>query len=208
MNPMLFSTNVGSHMWRMNHEGSDIDVFQCYIADTKDILRGKMPSNHFTQENRVDTQRHEIGTVVNQLIKNNYNYIGYVFSPIVLSGDEFLNEFRKYARPVLSKLAYNSIHGLAVHNYKLIQKGKNSPKAYTQIIRALRLGTSLFSRNVLEFEPVDMSDGNEVVLKEELAKLEDAKQNGILSDVPSETDIANLYEFLIELRMKQYNEVK
>ena len=33
-------TNVGSHMWRMNHENSDIDLGIIYVTSTSEYLRG------------------------------------------------------------------------------------------------------------------------------------------------------------------------
>ncbi len=55
----LFVTNVGSHMWQMN-------------APTKSILRGE-----FNDQSKVeysgptDKQYHELGRIVDQVLRNN-----------------------------------------------------------------------------------------------------------------------------------------
>ena len=68
---IAFSTNVGSHMWKMNHENSDTDVFECYFLPTREILMGRLPNSHFSQdkENKVDTQVQEISKVTTEIIK-------------------------------------------------------------------------------------------------------------------------------------------
>ena len=64
---ILWQTNVGSHMWGMEHDGSDYDIFECFMVSPIDILRGKadVRSESVTEAN-VDYAVHEIGTIVNQ----------------------------------------------------------------------------------------------------------------------------------------------
>lgn len=124
---IAFSTNVGSHMWKMNHENSDTDIFECYFLPTREILMGRLPNSHFSQdkENKVDTQVQEISKVTAEIIKSNINYIGYVFSPIVLHEESnFLTEYRKLAIKVISKQVYNSVRGMAEHNVRKYVKEK------------------------------------------------------------------------------------
>jgi len=80
----LFSTLVGSHVWRMNHAESDIDLFVCYVAPSTDFLIGKTHNkSHCSNIGGVDRSSSEIGKIVNQLLKNNINYLIYVLSPRV-----------------------------------------------------------------------------------------------------------------------------
>ena len=80
----MWTTTVGSHMWGMNHPGSDMDLFEVYIQDTELILAGhrKLGGIEVKYDN-VDLVRHEIGHVVSQLQKGNVNFLWGVMSPIV-----------------------------------------------------------------------------------------------------------------------------
>jgi hypothetical protein len=89
----LSVTNVGSHMWKMNHENSDTDLFQIYVADTKQILRGEFDFIHSSSETnngktgkyKVEIVRHEIGKVISELLDGNVNFLWGVMSPIIIN---------------------------------------------------------------------------------------------------------------------------
>jgi len=80
---MLLRTEVGSHMWRMNRPNSDDDYFEVYLGSTRHILLGG--SFRLTQGRdelgRLDWSCHELGVMVEQLIKGNINFIIGVNSP-------------------------------------------------------------------------------------------------------------------------------
>ncbi|MHB8552799.1 MAG: DNA polymerase beta superfamily protein [Thermoplasmataceae archaeon] len=203
-NEVLWVTNVGSHMWSMQRPGSDIDIFECYISPTRSILRGSRGSNHFTQEDGIDTQRHEIGQVTSQIIKSNINYIGYVFSPLILQGENFLKEYQKLAMKVLSKQVYNSVKGMALHNYKKYKNelgDKVDSGKWDKIIRVVRFGSHLMSTGQIEFLPAIY--GNEDKFNAMMESLDYYKENGDLQDAPSQEDIDNLWNFVIDERIKR-----
>lgn len=203
---ILFRTNVGSHMWNMNHEQSDTDIFECYILPTREILKGRLPVSHFThdEENKLDTQRQEISKVTSEIIKSNLNYVGYIFSPIVLEGDKFLKEYRKLASEVISKEIYHSIRGMAIHNYKRYQTAlvdNLDTKRWSKIIRVLEFGIHLINTGEIEFKPVNK--GNKDIFNAAMMGLDYIKDHGSLRNRPSETDIENLWNFVIEERIKR-----
>lgn len=205
-NEILFRTNVGSHMWKMNQENSDTDIFECYILPTKEILKGKIPGNHFTQdeENRIDIQRQEISKLTSEIIKSNINYIGYIFSPIVLEGVEFLERYRNLARKVISKQVYFSIKGMALHNYKKYQKNgvdNNDEKAWNKIVRVLRFGTFLMETGIITFSPINGSTVD--TFDYWMQRLDEAQRTGNLQDEPKKIDVENLWEFVINERIKR-----
>ena len=84
----LFISCVGSHMWGMQNEESDIDLVMIYIAPTRSILRGERIPSTIRQEIAArggeiyDTLGWEIGHLINQLIKGNVNAIWYATSPL------------------------------------------------------------------------------------------------------------------------------
>ena len=44
---ILFHSIVGSHMWGVNHEHSDLDLFEVYISSTFDDFTEKMAKTKF-----------------------------------------------------------------------------------------------------------------------------------------------------------------
>lgn len=193
-------------MWSMNHENSDTDIFECYILQTKEILKGRIATSHFTQdkENKIDTQRQEISKVTSEIIKSNINYIGYIFSPLVLEGVEFLDSYRRLARKVISKQVYNSVKGMALHNYKKYQNelgDKLDSRRWDKIVRVINFGIRLMETGEISFLPVYNS--NIDTYNSAMNDLEDAKNNGILQEYPTETDIGNLWDFVVSERVKR-----
>lgn len=166
MNKILFETVVGSHIWGMNHENSDIDIFRCYQADSEDLLLQKQPKNrNYLEVGKIDVQESELQTVLDQLVMNNYNYIVAVNSPIVRFDDTTLLEYLKKCMPfILSKQCYDSIHGLAVSNYKkYIESRKDvSEKRCNIIMRTVNFGIRLLTEGRISFEKVEGMTPEEV----------------------------------------------
>lgn len=198
---ILFETVVGSHVWQMNTLESDTDLFRCYIADTRDILLGNKPKNYFNRDDKgIDVQVGEIGSVINGLIKNNLNYLIAVHSPIVKSDSGVLASLKNLSIMNLSKQAYNSVHGLAIQNYKkYVESGVDpSAKRLNIIARTLQFGITLLREGRIEFKP---SSGNtQETIKSLMGELERAKDESKLSNKPEHTK--ELEDFLIQLRIK------
>ena len=89
---IIAKTTVGSHVWNMNHKGSDIDLFQIYVEPTRDILDGTAKKrSYFKQIGEKDDAIHEVEKVVTLLLAGNINFIIGVLSPLVQTT---LDEFR------------------------------------------------------------------------------------------------------------------
>lgn len=120
----LFKTNVGSHMWMMETPDSDIDIFEAKMADPRDILIGKkydvsQTRKEMVEDVEIDIASHEIGKVVQMILKNNVNFIWGVTSPIVVEDEyEILDELRGLTESNISKLIFYPVRGLALHNQK------------------------------------------------------------------------------------------
>jgi len=157
MTNTVFKTVVGSHMWGMNHKDSDIDYFICYSVPTRDILSGvaNIKSSH-TKHGIADYAKHEVGIVVNQLLKGNVNFLWGVMSPVVEKSSKWHRELKRIVKKNVSKNCYNSIYGLAVHNYKkYIESGRDvSEKRCNIIARTIEFGINLLSSRKIVFRPV------------------------------------------------------
>lgn len=122
---VLWNATVGSHMWGMNHAGSDMDLFVVYIQPTNEILAGhQILKGKEEKYEDVDLVRHEIGHVVEQLQKGNINFLWGVMSPIVEFHDakdiekakKIHENLKTLIKDNLSKNYIHSITGLVRQN--------------------------------------------------------------------------------------------
>jgi len=149
---ILFETLVGSRLWHMHTLGSDYDYFKVYIAPLYDVLIGKEYKKSFDRKEKSlgsaignDVEYHEIGKVVDMLIKGNINFMVGVFSQRGLNLEEYeTNPYQYEIQAICStpcKNLYHSCHGLAKGNYeRYILSGKeDTPKKRGQIYRVGKL---------------------------------------------------------------------
>jgi predicted nucleotidyltransferase len=198
----LFSTNVGSHMWHMDHPGSDIDLFIAVRVPTHLILRGEFNDRSRVEySGELDKQYHEIGGVINQLLKNNWNYLSGVMSPIVVKKWEHLSELQRLTKMNYSKMAYHSIKGLAEHNYKkyVVNERDDSIKRCNTIARTVLMGCKLLREGKLEFNPVTATSPKDI--PKFISELDMAYKESSLPETPQYAD--DLREFLYSIRMEE-----
>lgn len=206
----LWETNVGSHVWSMNRPDSDVDVFTAYIIPSSDILSGKNKSggSHNSHTEEVDKVSHEIGKVIDELIKGNINFLIGTLSPIVIS--EHGNYLRTLKEIVIehgqTKSCVNSIRGLAVSNYKKYVIGSDTSREYpltkkcNTINRTLLFGINLLNGNGFEFKPVKNQTPEDV--KSLLEEFDKVVEN---SKLPEKTDPEPFRNYLLDLRIKELN---
>lgn len=202
----LFTTNVGSHMWKMDHEHSDIDLTTVHIMQSYEFLLGKTMKGRqtFNKITDTDTTFYELGHFINNLKKGNVNFLWAVMSPIIVSDNSVcLKELRQIVATTLSKHTYYSINGLAKHNvYHFIKdvevKDRKYYKKLNLIGRTLQFGINLLRWNKCMFEKVNIKDKYE--LYELQNQLNIAFENSKLPNVVNE---APFDSFLIKQRLRQ-----
>lgn len=166
----LFSTQIGSQMWKMNHKNSDIDIGRIDIMDSQSFLLGiKVKGKHKKKnEFNQDVAIQEIGHLIQLLIKGNVNAIWWVMSPLIISQYRYsLNELRQIVAANYSKETYNSVRGLAKHNvYHFIEHGDNESLKYKKklgiIGRTLMFGINLLIWEKAIFNPVTIKNVEEI----------------------------------------------
>ena len=184
---ILFETVVGSHIWDMDTEASDTDIFQAYIAPSIEILKGTAKTkSKFMQEEDKDIAQHEIGKIVDQLLKGNFNFIVGVMSPIIVKSNRYHEALKQIITVQLSKNCYHSVHGMAVHNSrKYIETKKDtSERRCNKILRGIVFGQHILEGKGSIFEKVE--NGTPEKIKEEIEVLDDAYKNSKLTEVPEE----------------------
>lgn len=196
---IIAETVVGSHIWNMNHKGSDIDLFQIYLEPTRKVLDGtSKKESYFKQIAGVDTAIHEAGKVVNMLLAGNINFIVGVLSPLVQTTSDEFRELRLLVEANLAKNCYYSINGLAIHN-KLKYEGtdKMTDKRWNQIIRSLEFGIRILKGEGVQFKSVE--NGSAEVFEEKLACLLKAFETSSIPEKPNEKLFR---DWLYDIRMR------
>lgn len=207
----LWTTNVGSHVWQMNHPYSDVDLFTAYVVPTIEILSGKNHGggSHNSQRENVDHVSHEIEKIINELIKGNINFLVGTLSNIVLyQRDNYLKSLvcllNEYGQ---TKACTHSIRGLAVHNYnKYIincNTGKKEAKVTKKcntINRTLLFGINILEENGFVFTPVINQTSTDV--KNMLERFDNAV---LKSTIPNKTNPSPFQEYLLKIRLDELN---
>ena len=193
---------------------SDVDLFSAYIIPTKDILSGKnrgygshcSGSSGAGEEDKVS---HEIGKIVDELIKGNINFLVGTLSSLVISHHEIdtLTELKHIVEEYgQTKTCTHSIRGLAVHNYRKYVIGSDTARDYpltkkcNSINRVLLFGINLLNGNGFEFKSVTNQTPEDVkVLLEEFDKAV------ITSKLPDKTNPEPFRNYLFKLRMLELN---
>jgi predicted nucleotidyltransferase len=204
---ILFETIVGSQMWSMGQQDSDIDHMIIYQQDTKSILSGYLIENTKASKKKLisgmehEYQYMEIGHLINLLLKGNINAIWDVTSPIVLQdATGTLCDLYELVTNNLSKSSYASIKGMATSQYKDNEKRPNLKpnKAFKTALRTLQFGATLLKTGKLEYKPI-----YGVVSREEVESafedLDIAYNESELMDAPNEKQFRN---YLYKLRTK------
>lgn len=207
----LWITNMGSHVWQMNRPDSDIDIFTSYVVPSKDILSGvnRGYGSHASGGlcvGEMDTVSHEIGKIVEQLIKGNINFLIGTLSPLVMfERDDYLRSLKsiiyEYGE---TKACTHSIRGLAVHNYKKYIIGSDTARDYpitkkcNLINRTLLFGINLMNGNGFEFNPVTRQTPEDVK-----NLLEEFDKAVIASDLHDKTNSEPFQEYLLGVRLAE-----
>ena len=191
----------------MNNKDSDIDLFRCYLVHNDELLLGIKPYSFETSKNlmpQLNTQVHEFGTVVEQLLKNNFNYYLSIMSPISLfSNYGILEELRDLAEKAISKQIYHSTRGMAYSNYLkyVTTKDDVSQKRLNTICRNLQFGIAMLKEGKIRFEPYH--DGSVEKIKELIGEIDTLKDVSELPDVASEEIVSEAHKYMLRIR-KQY----
>ena len=214
---ILYISCVGSHMWGMNNQESDIDLVMIYIVPTRSILRGERVPATIRQEMSAreggiyDTLGWEIGHLIDLLIKGNVNAIWYATSPLVIVPSPVQEELSSLVQSNLCRESYHSIKGMAESQIKsetgqpeISGAGlvKRPGKGYRTALRTINFGIKLLRDARISFEPV-VHDPLLKEVKDGMDQLDEAYRQSTLPDLPDE---GQFRDFLLRQRVKEMNE--
>ncbi len=138
----LFVTVSGAHLYGFPSADSDVDLRGCHKLPLRDVVGLSMPRETIEPEfdlhsTEVELVSHDVGKYLRLLVKNNGYILEQVFSPIVVMGQEFLNELRPLARRCITRHHYHHYRGFYATQRKLIEK--EEPKRAKPVLYAYRV---------------------------------------------------------------------
>ena len=157
-----------------------------------------------------DKVSHEIGKIVDELIKGNINFLVGTLSPLVISRHQIdtLTELKGIVeKHGQTKACTHSIRGLAVYNYRKYIIGSDTARDYpltkkcNTINRVLLFGINLLNGNGFEFKPVKNQTPEDVKLL-----LEEFDKAVVATKIPEKTDPEPFREYLFRLRLFELGE--
>lgn len=201
---VLFSTIIGSHVWDMNTKMSDTDIFEAYVAPTKDILKGiANTKSNSIQQGGNDIVQHEIGKILDQLLKGNVNFIIGVMSPLSITGRKiYRQELMDIVATHMAKNCYYSIHDMAQHNHKkYIESEKDtSERRCNKILRVLKFGQRMLMGEGFLFEKVEAGTPEQTTMQ--IKRLDAALDILTLPEKPYEEPFR---DWLYQVRLDEWS---
>jgi len=137
-----FVTVSGAHLYGFPSPDSDVDLRGCHQLPLRDIVGIDVPKETLDREIdhdglEIDLVSHDVGKYLSLLVKNNGYILEQIFSPIVVLGQEFLDELRPLASRCITRHHYHHYRGFYATQRKLIEK--EEPKRVKPILYAYRV---------------------------------------------------------------------
>lgn len=152
----LFVTVSGAHLYGFPSADSDVDLRGCHQLPLRDVLGLDLPGETLEHKTvragtevgaqkvpvpfsgtEVELVSHEVGKYLRLLVRNNGYILEQIFSPIVVLGQEFLDELRPLARRCITRHHYHHYRGFYATERKLI--AKEEPKRAKPLLYAYRV---------------------------------------------------------------------
>jgi predicted nucleotidyltransferase len=138
----LFVTVSGAHLYGFPSSDSDVDLRGCHKLPLREVVGLDLPRQTIEPKldlrgTEVELVSHEVGKYLRLLVRNNGYILEQVFSPIVVMGQEFLDELRPLARRCITRHHYHHYRGFYATQRKLIEK--EEPKRAKPVLYAYRV---------------------------------------------------------------------
>jgi uncharacterized protein len=231
----LFVTVSGAHLYGFPSADSDVDLRGCHQLPLRDVIGLDVPNQtreHKTVEDgtEVELVSHDIGKYLRLLVRNNGYILEQIFSPIVVLGQDFLDELRPLACRCITRHHYHHYRGFYATQRKLL--AKESPKRVKPLLYAYRVlmtGIHLLRSGEVEAnlrrlnadfgfgfldaligqkvggENTALHDAEWLLHEDRLAKLEARLDEAFReSKLPEDRDRKPINELLVRLRLSQY----
>ena len=152
----LFVTVSGAHIYGFPSPDSDVDLRGCHLLPLRDMVRLATPNETVDRTSiedgtEVDLVSHEVGKFLRLLIKNNGYVLEQIFSPLVVSGQEFLDRLKPIAGRCITRFHYHHYRGFYGTQRKLLEKEPvKKAKSLLYAYRVLLTGVHLMNTGRIE----------------------------------------------------------
>ena len=227
----LFVTVSGAHIYGFNSPDSDVDLRGCHQLPLEAIVGLKSTVETIDRESiengvEVDIVSHDIGKYFRLLIKNNGYVLEQIFSPLVISGESFLEELRPIAGKCITRFHYHHYRGFFNTKLKMLdnepqKKAKSLLYAYRVLLTGIHLMNhgrvetdirKLYADHGLDFIPdlIAQKVEEKIALpnldwdfhRQQLIDLEAKMESAFeASSLPEHRDERAVNDFLLRLRM-------
>jgi predicted nucleotidyltransferase len=138
----LFVTVSGAHLYGFPSADSDVDLRGCHVLPLRELVGLDIPNltlEHKTvlDGTEVELVSHEIVKYLRLLVRNNGYVLEQILSPIVVMGQQFLDELRPLARRCITRRCYHHYRGFYATQRKLLEK--ETPKRVKPLLYAYRV---------------------------------------------------------------------
>ncbi|MHB1037976.1 MAG: nucleotidyltransferase domain-containing protein [Pirellulales bacterium] len=203
----LFVTVSGAHLYGFPSSDSDVDLRGCHLLPLREVVGIDMPPltlEHKTVHDgtEVELVSHEASKYLRLLLRNNGYILEQVFSPIVVLGQEFLDELRPLARRCITRYHYHHYRGFYATQRKLI--AKEEPKRAKPVLYAYRVlmtGIHLLRTSQVEANLLRLNEHFGFGFLDELTARKVSGENTSLGDLDWPFHEAKLAE--LEARLDQ-----
>ncbi len=145
----LFVTVSGAHIYGFPSPDSDVDLRGCHRLPLEQVIGLTLPPetvdrSSIEQGIEVDLVSHDIGKYFRLLVKNNGYVLEQIFSPLVVSGQSFLDELRPIAGRCITR--FHAHHYLGFYatkrqmlEHETIKRAKSLLYAYRVLLTGIHL---------------------------------------------------------------------
>jgi predicted nucleotidyltransferase len=146
---LLFATVSGAHLYGFPSEDSDVDLRGAHLLPLRDLV-GLRPPNETAEVKtdlagrEVELVSHDLGKYLRLLLKHNGYVLEQIFSPLVATGQDFLDRLRPLARRCITRHCYHHYRGFLDTQRKLLErepvkKAKTLLYAYRVVLSGIHL---------------------------------------------------------------------
>jgi predicted nucleotidyltransferase len=138
----LFVTVSGAHLYGFESPDSDVDLRGCHLLPLREVVglrrvNESIERSGLVNDIEVDLVSHDAGKYFNLLVKNNGYVLEQIFSPLVVTGQAFLDRLRPIAARCITRHHYHHYRGFFATQRKLLEK--EQPKRAKSLLYAYRV---------------------------------------------------------------------
>src|SRR5437868_947294 len=172
-----FVTVSGAHLYGFPSADSDVDLRGCHLLPLRAVVGLDLPEQTVERTldlagTEVELVSHDLGKYLRLLAKNNGYVLEQIFSPLVVLGQEFLEELRPLARRCITRHHYHHYRGFFQTQRKLLEKQEAKTfKGVFHAYRVLLTGVHLLRTGEVEaFLPRLAEEYRQPILRELIAR--------------------------------------